>query len=131
MNKIAMINFGKDSCLGTRDIFGLRPTFQDEHLTVSLEKDAIEREDVVDDVDDTVSPSVSPSVSPVSPVSQSFLLPHPGFKVTSLKYDGNVKSIRKTFRILLDKLVRVIFAPQSLVIKKIHGKAVDATELFR
>ena len=60
-----------------------------------------------------------------------FLLPHPGNKMASKKFDGNINDIDPLFIALLDVYVRKIFNQNQLITKKMYGKELKPRELIR
>lgn len=58
-----------------------------------------------------------------------FLMPSPGEAVTSSEiFKGRLSEIKKEFREILLVLVPMLFAPENLIVKKINGNPVTATD---
>jgi hypothetical protein len=60
-----------------------------------------------------------------------YLLPHPGFEVSeNEQYDGSIQQIRDGFRVLLERYVHKVFS-ERIAPKRLHGRAITASELQR
>ncbi|XP_073994590.1 atlastin-like isoform X2 [Rhodnius prolixus] len=61
-----------------------------------------------------------------------FLMPHPGLKVaTNPNFDGRLSDIESDFKKCLVRLVPLLLAPESLILKEISGQKVKAKELLQ
>lgn len=58
-----------------------------------------------------------------------FLLPHPGSSVCEQDFDGRLSSISDKFKICLKTLVPMLFAPENLIVKQVHGVKLRAQDL--
>lgn len=58
-----------------------------------------------------------------------WLLPHPGFEVVKKTYDGDVDKMSPSFRRMMADYIRRVFSKR-MTVKKIHGRPVNAMELF-
>jgi atlastin len=59
----------------------------------------------------------------------NYVLPHPGLKIAHPKYDGNVKTIRNEFCVLLNRYLHRIFN-EEVEPKMIHNNQVTAAQLL-
>ncbi|GBG31009.1 Atlastin-1 [Hondaea fermentalgiana] len=58
-----------------------------------------------------------------------WMLPHPGFAVVKKNYNGDIDKISPDFRRLVADYIRRVFSKR-MVVKKVSGRPVNATELY-
>lgn len=63
---------------------------------------------------------------------QAFLMPHPGFVVAQgYNFTGDLQQISPEFIKYVKELVPAIFAPESLIVKKINGQKIRARDFIQ